>query len=49
MKTSSFKEYLIAAENEIVLEVEAGVVGGEDGAAGTEDTPEEHLHTLRTC
>ena len=31
---------------EIVLEVEAGVVGGEeDGAAGTEDTPEEHLYT----
>lgn len=41
------KEYLaLAAENEIVLEVEAGVVGGEeDGAAGTEDTPEEHLYT----
>ncbi len=41
------KEYLkLAAENEIVLEVEAGVVGGEeDGSAGTEDTPEEHLYT----
>ena len=41
------KEYLeICAENEIILEVEAGVVGGEeDGAAGTEDTPEEKLYT----
>ncbi len=41
------KEYLaMCAENEIILEVEAGVVGGEeDGAAGTEDTPEEHLYT----
>jgi len=41
------KEYLkLCAENEIVLEVEAGVVGGEeDGAAGTEDTPEEKLYT----
>lgn len=41
------KEYLAkCAENEIVLEVEAGCVGGEeDGAAGTEDTPEEHLYT----
>ena len=41
------KEYLTkCAENEIVLEVEAGVVGGEeDGAAGTEDTPDEHLYT----
>ena len=29
-----------------ILEVEAGVVGGEeDGAAGTEDTPDEHLYT----
>ncbi|MEM7624005.1 MAG: class II fructose-bisphosphate aldolase [Planctomycetota bacterium] len=29
-----------------ILEVEAGVVGGEeDGAAGSEDTPEEHLYT----
>lgn len=40
-------EYLkLAAENEIVLEVEAGVVGGEeDGSAGTEDMPEESLYT----
>lgn len=29
-----------------ILEVEAGVVGGEeDGAAGSEDTPDEHLYT----
>ena len=34
------------AELDIILEVEAGVVGGEeDGSAGTEDTPEEHLYT----
>ncbi len=34
------------AEHEIILEVEAGVVGGEeDGAAGSEDTPEESLYT----
>lgn len=41
------KEYLeLCAKNEIVLEVEAGVVGGEeDGAAGTEDTPEDKLYT----
>ncbi len=41
------KEYLaLCAENEIVLEVEAGVVGGEeDGAAGSEDTPDEDLYT----
>ena len=41
------KEYLqLCAENEIVLEVEAGVVGGEeDGAAGTEDMPEDKLYT----
>ncbi len=41
------KEYLkLATENEIILEVEAGVVGGEeDGAAGTEDTPEDKLYT----
>ena len=41
------KKYLATcAENEIVLEVEAGCVGGEeDGAAGTEDMPEEHLYT----
>ncbi len=36
----------LCVENEIVLEVEAGVVGGEeDGAAGSEDTPEEKLYT----
>lgn len=29
-----------------IIEVEAGVVGGEeDGAAGSEDTPDEHLYT----
>jgi len=41
------KEYLaLCAENEIILEVEAGVVGGEeDGAAGTEDMPEDKLYT----
>jgi len=41
------KEYLkLCAENEIVLEVEAGVVGGEeDGAAGGADTPAEKLYT----
>ena len=41
------KTYLrLCAEHEIILEVEAGVVGGEeDGAAGTEDTPEEALYT----
>ena len=41
------KEYLkLCAENEIILEVEAGVVGGEEeGAAGTEDTPAEDLYT----
>lgn len=41
------KEYLaLCAENDIVLEVEAGVVGGEeDGAAGSDDTPQEHLYT----
>tara|TARA_R110000850_G_scaffold216951_10_gene342428 strand:- start:1135 stop:2169 length:1035 start_codon:yes stop_codon:yes gene_type:complete len=41
------KKYLaMCAENEIVLEVEAGVVGGEEeGAAGTEDTPAEDLYT----
>ena len=41
------KEYLaMCAENEIILEVEAGVVGGEeDGAAGTEDMPEEKMYT----
>lgn len=41
------REYLkLCAENEIVLEVEAGVVGGEeDGAAGKEDTPDDKLYT----
>lgn len=41
------KEYLtLCAEHEIILEVEAGVVGGEeDGAAGTEDMPPEKLYT----
>ncbi len=41
------QEYLKkCAENEIVLEVEAGVVGGEeDGAAGSEDTPQDKLYT----
>ena len=34
------------AEHEIILEVEAGVVGGEeDGSAGSEDTPDEDLYT----
>lgn len=29
-----------------IIEIEAGVVGGEeDGAAGSEDTPDEHLYT----
>lgn len=41
------KEYLaLCAENEIILEVEAGVVGGEEeGSAGSHDTPEEKLYT----
>ena len=41
------KEYMkLCAEQEIILEVEAGVVGGEeDGASGSEDTPEEKLYT----
>jgi fructose-bisphosphate aldolase class II len=41
------QKYLkICAENEIILEVEAGVVGGEeDGSAGTDDMPEEKLYT----
>jgi fructose-bisphosphate aldolase class II len=41
------KEYLtLCAEQEIILEVEAGVVGGEeDGSAGTEDMPEDKLYT----
>ena len=41
------QEYLkLCAEQEIILEVEAGVVGGEeDGASGSEDTPSEKLYT----
>ena len=41
------QEYLkLCTQNEIILEIEAGVVGGEeDGAAGTEDTPAEKLYT----
>ncbi len=41
------REYLKkCADNDIVLEVEAGVVGGEeDGAAGSEDTPHDKLYT----
>lgn len=41
------QEYLkLCHEHEIILEVEAGVVGGEeDGAAGTEDTPQDKLYT----
>lgn len=41
------QEYLkLCVEQEIILEVEAGVVGGEeDGASGSEDTPEEKLYT----
>ena len=41
------KEYLaLCAENEIVLEVEAGVVGGEeDGSSGSDDTPIDKLYT----
>ena len=41
------QEYLrLCVEQEIVLEVEAGVVGGEeDGAAGSHDTPQEKLYT----
>jgi fructose-bisphosphate aldolase class II len=41
------KEYLrLCADQEIILEVEAGVVGGEeDGAAGSDDTPQEKLYT----
>jgi fructose-bisphosphate aldolase class II len=41
------REYLrLCAQNEIILEVEAGVVGGEeDGAAGSADTPQEKLYT----
>ncbi len=41
------QEYLKkCVENEIILEIEAGVVGGEEeGAAGNEDTPHEKLYT----
>ncbi len=41
------KEYMkLCEEQDIILEVEAGVVGGEEeGAAGTEDTPEDKLYT----
>lgn len=41
------REYLeLCAANEIILEVEAGVVGGEeDGSAGSDDTPAEKLYT----
>jgi fructose-bisphosphate aldolase class II len=41
------KKYLaLCAKNDIVLEVEAGVVGGEeDGAHGTADTPADKLYT----
>lgn len=36
----------LCAEQEIILEVEAGVVGGEeDGAAGSADTPQDKLYT----
>jgi fructose-bisphosphate aldolase class II len=36
----------LCAEQEIILEVEAGVVGGEeDGAAGSHDTPSSKLYT----
>lgn len=36
----------LCAQNEIILEVEAGVVGGEeDGAAGSHDTPSDKLYT----
>lgn len=41
------REYLtLCAANEIILEVEAGVVGGEeDGSAGSDDMPEDKLYT----
>lgn len=41
------QEYLrLCAEHEIILEVEAGIVGGEeDGSAGSDDTPEDKLYT----
>ncbi len=41
------QEYIkLCSEHEIILEVEAGVVGGEeDGSAGTEDMPDDKLYT----
>lgn len=41
------EEYLeLCAKNEIILEIEAGVVGGEeDGASGSDDTPADKLYT----
>lgn len=41
------KKYLkMCHEHDIILEIEAGVVGGEeDGAAGSHDTPSEKLYT----
>jgi len=41
------KEYMqLCAAQEIILEVEAGVVGGEeDGSAGSHDTPQDKLYT----
>jgi fructose-bisphosphate aldolase class II len=41
------KKYLkLCADNELFLEIEAGVVGGEeDGAAGSHDTPHDKLYT----
>lgn len=41
------QKYLkLCAQQEIILEVEAGVVGGEEeGAAGSEDTPVDKLYT----
>jgi len=42
--STEYLEYCKAQE--IILEIEAGVVGGEeDGAAGTEDTPQDKLYT----
>jgi len=45
LKISS--EYLeLCREQEMILELEAGVVGGEeDGASGSEDTPDDKLYT----
>lgn len=36
---------VLCAENEIILEVEAGVVGGEEDGVDTSDTPKEKLYT----